>query len=373
MFTMKKIIIIGAGILGASTAYQLAKKDVEVIIVDRKDQGQATAAAAGIVCPWISQRRNKAWYQLAKNGARFYPHLIKELELDGETDTGYAQVGAISLHTEEKKLAGMEERATKRREDAPEIGNITRLDAEATNVLFPPLAEEYASVHISGAARVDGRALCDALLRAAQKHGVTLIHGNAILQYEEKRITGVTVNDTFIHSDEVIVCAGAWAKQLLQPLGVDFKVSFQRAQIIHLSLPDLNTNKWPVVMPPSDQYLLAFDNHRIVAGATHENIEEFDYRMTAAGLQEVFNKALHTAPGLADSTFLEARVGFRPFTPGFLPVIGALPGWGGIIVANGLGSSGLTMGPYIGKQLAQLALGLEVEIDLGLYDVSTAL
>lgn len=370
---MQKIIIVGAGILGASTAYQLVKKGAEVVIIDRQDNGQATAAAAGIVCPWISQRRNKAWYHLAKNGARFYPSLIKELENDGETETGYAKVGAISLHTDEEKLIGMQKRATKRKEDAPEIGDITMLSVEETRALFPPLSGEYAAVHISGAARVDGRALRDSLLRAAQKNGATLIHGDASLNFEGNSVTGVTVEGNSMLADKVIVCAGAWASHLLEPLGVNFQVSFQKAQIIHLALPNSNTNNWPVVMPPSDQYILAFNENRIVAGATHENMEEFDYRMTAGGMQEVFDKALHTAPGLAESTFTEARVGFRPFTPGFLPVIGPLPDWDGIIVANGLGASGLTMGPYIGSQLANLALDRELDIDLANYDVKGAI
>ncbi|MFD6443176.1 NAD(P)/FAD-dependent oxidoreductase, partial [Peribacillus sp. NPDC060186] len=328
---MQKIIVVGAGILGASTAYQLVKMGADVVIIDRQDRGQATAAAAGIVCPWISQRRNKAWYHLAKNGARFYPNLIEELERDGETETGYAQVGAISLHTDEEKLMAMQKRASKRKEDAPEIGDITLLTSEETSALFPPLSGEFAAVHISGAARVDGRALRDSLLRASQKNGAKLIYGEAALAYSDSQVTGVIIDDEFITADKVIVCAGAWAQQLLAPLGVNFQVSFQKAQIIHLGLPDTNTNNWPVVMPPSDQYLLAFDDNKIVAGATHENMEVFDNRMTAGGLQEVFNKALNTAPGLAESTFIEARVGFRPFTPGFLPVIGPLPNWKGII------------------------------------------
>ena len=61
---MSSCIVIGSGILGASTAYHLAKSGAKVILVDRKDAGQATDAAAGIVCPWLTQRRNKAWYQL---------------------------------------------------------------------------------------------------------------------------------------------------------------------------------------------------------------------------------------------------------------------------------------------------------------------
>lgn len=372
---MQKIVVIGGGILGASTAYHLVKKkdDIEVILIDRKDRGQATAAAAGIVCPWISQRRNKAWYTLAKNGARYYPTLIKQLLEDGETNTGYKQVGAISLHTDDSKLDAMEERVSIKRKEAPEIGTITRLDARNTKALFPPLNEQYSSVHISGAARVDGRELCKALIRAAIKNGATFIEGDARLLVEKDEVIGVTVEKEQIRADEVIVCTGAWAKEILQPLNVDFKVSFQRAQIIHVALENENTNSWPVVMPPSDQYVLAFDNHRIVCGTTHENIEEFDCRQTLAGLQEVFMKALQTAPGLANSTFLEARVGFRPYTPGFLPVIGRLPGWERMIIANGLGSSGLTAGPYVGAEIAKLALGLDTELDLTQYDVAGAL
>ncbi|MFM1653248.1 NAD(P)/FAD-dependent oxidoreductase [Brevibacillus sp. B_LB10_24] len=371
---MKTYIVVGAGILGASTAYQLAKRGAEVIIVDRKDKGQATDAAAGIICPWLSQRRNQAWYTLAKEGARFYPSLIEELERDGETQTGYARVGAISIQKDTKKRAELEKRALKRKENAPEMGEITQLSASEAKALFPPLADDCAAVYVTGAARVDGRALRDALLRAAVKKGAVLINGEATLQYDGTCVTGVHVEKESIASDAVIVCAGAWANLLLQPLGVDFRVTCQKAQIVHLEWPGADTDNWPVVMPPSDQYLLAFENNRIVVGATHENNPEgFDTRITAGGLQEVFNKALETAPGLDSAAFLEARAGFRPFTPGFLPVIGGLPGWEGILIANGLGASGLTMGPYIGYQLAKLALGLEMDIDLENYRVAGAI
>ncbi|MCZ4150158.1 oxidoreductase, partial [Escherichia coli] len=141
----------------------------------------------------------------------------------------------------------------------------------------------------------------------------------------------------------VIVCAGAWAKALMQPLGITFKVHYQKAQIMHFTLTDDNqdTGNWPVVMPPSDQYLLAFDQRKIVIGATHENdVEGYDARVTAAGMQEVLNKGLDIASGLADAALQEVRVGFRPFTPGFLPVMGPVPGWEGLVVGNGLGASG---------------------------------
>ncbi|WP_138420080.1 NAD(P)/FAD-dependent oxidoreductase [Aquibacillus sediminis] len=370
---MKPYIVVGAGILGASTAYHLAREGAPVVIIDRKDLGQATDASAGIVCPWLSQRRNKAWYTLAKNGAGFYPKLISNLEQDGETETGYKRVGAISIRKEEKKLLDMEKRAIKRKEDAPEIGEITMLTPSETKAMFPPLAEGFGAVHVSGAARVDGRLLRDALLQAAVKHGASFIKGDAEIQSTGQQVSGVIVNQEMIEANQVIVTAGVWAGKVLEQIGVSFKVEPQKAQITHLKLPDVDTSSWPVVMPPSDHYLLAFDDQRVVAGATHENHVGLDYRVTPIGLQEIFEKALRIAPDLATSTVLETRVGFRPVTPGFLPVIGPVPNFENILVANGLGSSGLTTGPYIGEQLAKLALGKPLEIDLDSYPVAGAM
>jgi len=372
VFGMKSFIIIGGGILGASTAYHLAKEGCAVTLIDRGDKGQATDAAAGIVCPWLSQRRNKIWYRLAKGGAKFYPSLIEELEAYGETETGYERVGVICLHTDETKLQKLEERAFQRREDAPEMGEIRRLTPEETKMLFPPLSDEFQSVYVSGAARVNGRALRNSLLNVAQQLGAVFIRGNAKIVHQGTKVTGIEVDGTPYFADAVIVTAGAWAKELLLPLGIEFLVAPQRAQIIHLERQESDTDRWPVVMPPNNQYLLTFKGGRVVIGATHEDEVGFDYRVTAGGLHEVLDKALSIAPGLESCTHLETRVGFRPYTPGFLPVFGTLPDFDGIYVANGLGATGLTAGPYLGSELAKLVLGKPTELDPFDYNVAGA-
>ncbi len=370
---MKKFVVIGAGILGASTAYQLAKSGASVTIIDRQEPGQATKAAAGIICPWLSQRRNKAWYRLAKNGAAYYPTLIKELEEDGQAETGYQQVGAVSIHTDKEKLAKMEERAILRREEAPEIGEITQLTQTETLELFPPLSNEYAAVHISGAARVNGRALNQALVNSAQKHGASLVIGNAQLDHSDGKVTGVLVGDTRYAADGVIVTAGAWAPELLEPLGLKLLISPQKAQIIHLKLENTETGKWPVVMPPNNQYILAFEGGEMVIGATHEDDMQFDRRVTLGGMHEMIVKGLSVAPGLAEGTYVETKVGFRPVAPSFLPIIGSVPGFDNLLLANGLGSSGLTVGPYLGGQLAKLAANETLDINLEDYDIAGAI
>ncbi|WP_080873973.1 NAD(P)/FAD-dependent oxidoreductase [Oceanobacillus timonensis] len=369
----KPYVIIGGGILGASTAFYLTQQGAEVILIDRQDKGQATDAAAGIICPWISQRRNKKWYHLAKNGARIYPSLVTELEKLGQLDTGYKQVGALSLHTDASKLDGMEERAYKRREDAPEIGGIIRLSAEETQQRFPMLDKDYQAVFISGAARVDGRKLLQSLKNAAKANGAVLLSGDAALHVNGDTVTGITCNNEVIEAEKVILANGAWMKETAAALDVPLDVSFQRAQIMHLEMPGLETADWPVVMPPGTKYILTQDDHRFVIGSTHEDRTNFDYRVTAAASHEILHQGLAIAPDLAEATVLETRVGFRPYTPGFLPIIGELPGYANVLLANGLGSSGLTMGPFLGQQLAKLALHDKLDIQLEHYDVLSAI
>lgn len=366
---MKTFIVVGAGIAGVSAAYHLSRRNQKVIIVDREEKGRATDAAAGIICPWLSQRRNKKWYQLAKNGAAYYPKLIESLLADGQTDTGYDQVGALSIHTDEKKLDAMVERALKRREYAPEIGAIEKLNAKQTKEKFPLLNDAYQSVYVSGAARVSGRALRQVLLNAAKTHGATFIKGNATPIRENNRITGVNVNQSTYHADTVIVTTGTWMNEFKASLPIPFQVTKQKAQIMHLKMPDIVTRNWPVVMPPNDQYMLTLADDRIIVGATHENNTDFNTNITAGGIQEILTKAFHIAPSLTFSTILETRAGFRPFTPGFLPVIGQLPHVEGMLIANGLGASGLTMGPYIGALLTSIALEEQPDIDINPYGV----
>ena len=360
---MSSYIIVGGGILGASTAYHLARRDVKVTLIDRHDKGQASAAAAGIICPWISQRRNKKWYALVKNGAKYYKQLVEELEALGETSIGYKKVGAIALQNDPKKLQKMLDRALEKRVDAPEIGELKILTPEETKAKFPLISDDFTSLYVEGAARVDGSAMRDALINAARKLGAEVINGDATFS------DGVLlVNGQQIEADTIVLTAGAWGNELPKELGVDMKVSFQKAQIMHFQVNGLDTGECPVVLPPTNQYLLTFDNGKVVAGSTYEEITSYDSSVTDAGKKELLENAISIASSLEKASVAEVRVGFRPFTPDFLPVIGKLPGYESIYFSNGLGASGLTAGPFVGAELARLILGEETVLDLTDYE-----
>ncbi|WP_339226583.1 FAD-dependent oxidoreductase [Oceanobacillus sp. FSL K6-2867] len=363
-----KIIVVGSGIVGASTAYQLAQNNHQVILIDKDQQGAATAADAGIVCPWVSSHvQDDNWYQIARRGALFYSHLIDQLKKDGEENVSYKTVGALCVSSDSNELDTIKKEVMAKYENAPEIGEIRRLSSQEARELFPPLNKNLEAVFISGGARVDGRLLRDAMIRAAKKHGVEVLHGEASLIQEQEAVTGITFQNQTIQADAVVAAAGAWTPHLLSPIGIDLKVDAQRGQIAHIALPNEDTSNWPVVLPRTTHYMLAFDDARIVAGATRETGSGFEYKTTAGGIHEVLTNALDVAPGLASGTIQEMRIGFRPMSPDGLPLLGTLDHVKGLVIATGLGPSGLTMGPYIGALAASIAEGKNVDIDLTAY------
>lgn len=370
---MKKVIVIGGGILGAATAYELAKSGAVVTLVEAEYPGQATDAGAGIVCPWVSKRRNQHWYALARGGARIYPELIRQLEEDGISDTGYVRTGSLNLHDDPDKLEEMYALILKRRETAPEIGEVELLNQEEARRRFPLIKGGFGAVFVSGGAHVNGRKLRDALLQAAQQYGMERVKGEAILTAEGQHITGVRAGGRFIEADAVVAANGAWMRQLFEPLlakkGQYFDVRPQRAQILHLALKGHEVQNWPVVKSPYNQYML-MDSDRLIVGATQENNTGFDCRITAGGVYDMLDRMLEIAPSLSEATLLETRVGFRPMTPESVPVMGLFPGFSGLAAANGLGSSGLTMAPFIADQLAKLVLGEQLDVDLSGYELS---
>ncbi|GAA4432329.1 FAD-dependent oxidoreductase [Georgenia halophila] len=350
---VSSVIVVGAGIAGASTAFALASRGVAVTVVDDAATGQATAAGAGIVAPWMSASTGR-FYDLYAAGGAYYPTLLERLAATGVTTADYRRTGALVVHPDDGVLAEAAARISERVAAAGDVaGHVERLDGADLRELFPPLAHGLGGFLLTGGGRVDGRSLRDALLTAAIRHGARRIKGTVRLSTVGGRTTA-EVDATALEADAVVVTAGAWSARLLAAVGADLPVEPQRGQITHLRLEGVDTSRWPTVNPLSDHYLVAFDAGRVVAGATRETGSGFDPRVTAAGQHQVLHDALSIAPGLADATLVETRVGLRPLADD-LPVVGEVDD--GVWVATGYGAGGLTMGPLLGDALGRAVLG----------------
>lgn len=366
---MSRVVVVGAGVVGASAAYHLARAGAEAVLVDGDLPGQATAAGAGIVCPALRFGAPEAWRALAFPAVGRYPALVEALASDGEEDVGYAAVGALLVAADGREEAALGEALRRleelRRAGVAGVGEVRSLPFGEPRELFPFLRDDVPGIYLSGAARVDGRRLRDALERAARRRGARSVRGAASLLLRGGRVRGVRVGGEEIPADAVVAAAGAWTGELCRPAGLRVPVYPQRGQIAHLRVPGAQTSRLPIVEGFRTHYMLAFPGGRVVAGATREDGAGFDRRVTAGGVHEVLSEALRLAPGLADATLAEVRVGFRPASPDGLPSLGeAVPG---LVVATGLGPSGLTIGPYAGGLAAELALGGRPALDLEPY------
>lgn len=362
-----RIVVVGAGILGSSVAYHLATQGAAVEVIDEVHEGKATLAGAGIVCPWATKVEEPDFYRFYAAGGAYYRKLVAGLAERGETDFGYRQVGALVLAETEAELDSVEKRVRTRIATVPEAGDVRRISGKEAQAMFPPMRDDLFALHIPGGARVEARAIAAAMLRVAVANGATSRNGHVELARDGNKITA-KLDGKPLEADLVIVTAGAWANQILTEVGATIPVGPQKGQIMHLRLP-VETRDWPVLLPQGPHYMLAFDDNRVVLGATRENDKGFDYRVTAGGEAEVLNFGLKLAPGLADATKIETRVGFRPATDGVKPMLGAIAGLDGLLIGNGLGAGGLTMGPLAGRLLAQMALGQTTDIDTAPYAI----
>ena len=159
--------------LGASAAFHLARAGARVTVIDAHLDGRATAAGAGIICPWVSGTEDQAFYRLYAGGGEYYPDLVAALAEAGETDLGYRRSGAMLVSDDTQELDWIERMLGQRA--APAMGVVRRLSAAAARTLFPPLREGLGAVHVAGGARVDGRRLAAGLLRAAGSHGAVFL------------------------------------------------------------------------------------------------------------------------------------------------------------------------------------------------------
>ncbi|MFN8538969.1 MAG: FAD-dependent oxidoreductase [Thermomicrobiales bacterium] len=365
---MSEVVVIGGGVVGAAATYQLARNGHTVTLIDRSDDGQATAAGAGIISPGTGALGVGAFRPLAAEAVRFYPELVAALAEDGEWNTGYATCGALFIAATDEEMEHLPERlrdmTTLRENGMGHIGALALIDGGQARELFPPLADLPGAIHLSGVGRVDGRLMRDSLRRAARRRGATILEGDAEVIRAEARVAGVRVAGQEMPADAVIIAGGAWSNALGDALGLRLPIYPQRGQILHLDVPGVLTSNWPVITGAYSHYILAFPESRVVAGATREHDSGYDYRMTAGGVREALGEALRVAPGLATATLHEVRIGLRPTSTDGLPIMGQLPGLDNAYIATGHGASGLTLGPYSGSAVADLAVGKSIAIDL---------
>jgi D-amino-acid dehydrogenase len=198
--------------------------------------------------------------------------------------------------------------------------------------------------------QIDGRALRRLLLDEIRSAGSDVVTGHAALDRAPDGAASVTVDGRTIVTDDVVVAAGAWSSDLLSAFVEPGFAYPQRGQIIHLRLP--GATEHPSANGFRSYYLLSFANDRLVVGATREDDSGFAVRTTIGGLEAVLAAGREMIPAIDDAELIEVRVGIRPRSTDGLPIVGKVPGTPNLWVATGYGPQGLTLGMYVGHEIA---------------------
>ena len=344
------VVVVGGGMVGTATAYELGRAGVRTLLVDRADTGRATDAGAGILSPETAKRDDPAWVDFVLAAGRHYDELLTQLG----PDTGWARCGILQLATRETDLSAWEWVA----ENAIGATEVSPDDADA---MVPVLGTVIRALHHPRAARVDGRMMCASIRAGAEQHGVQVRTGS-VDEVRAGANATVVVDGDEISAPAVVIAGGAWTARIGKQLGVQLPVGPLRGQIAHLGVADYDTGRWPIVQQVYGHYMVPWADHRVAVGATVEDAG-FAPEATAGGVNEIMREALRVMPGLESATLREVRVGLRPTSLDDSPLLGPLPGIDNVFVATGHGANGLLLGPISGKVVADQVQGKSPDVD----------
>lgn len=364
------VIVIGAGIVGASAALAAVAKGAKVALVDAGFAGQASTAGAGIVSPVALDRGEDRpeWTSVITRCVDHYQELLSTVDALDPAGMGsgtFREVGELIVARSDPDecatLAAIKGRLSTETGRRAHGVSVSPTDVEGSDVrkYWPELREDLVGLFIADVGRVVGSRLTARLITSASRLGHEQGHGPRLTVVPGLAIVGsgtardVSVGQDRLSAGAVVLATGAWAAPGSEVFGLAVRVRPVRGQIVHIRLPNVPTGERPVVNTIGAGYALGFDD-RVVIGATHEDVG-FDARVTAGGQHAVLDAALELAPGLAGASFVETRVGLRPVSSDGLPLVGAVAP--GIHIVTGLGAWGLTLGPLLGQLGAEEALG----------------
>ena len=381
------VVIAGGGVVGHATAWELARRGVEVLTVDRHLPGRATSASAGGLWP-VGEAVGLGCgviYQAARTGSdsgdavpeslpevfrdflvesnRRFPELAEELEdltgVDIELDSG---PGLLFLMQTARQQSVVDNIAR----GLPEGFVLEILSPEEVGELEPAVCSEIVGgALLPGEDQVNPMLLAEAYKRAALASGGRLQHDRLVdeILREDDRVIGVRMGEETVACDHVVNAAGAWAGQLAATAGITLPVEPVRGQVVLTqSLPPLIAS----CLSTSSCYLAQKRHGEILIGSTTEHVG-FDTGVTEEGIRGLCRGAVAAAPALADVGVKRVWAGLRPGTPDEMPVLGPVADVEGYINVTGGFRTGIVAAPLMARVTAQAIVGETPDVAIEPY------
>jgi D-hydroxyproline dehydrogenase subunit beta len=381
------VVVIGGGIVGCATAYELSRHGAKVVLVERDE---LAAGASGRNHGLLVAPLDPVLVPMADATLSFYRLFVPSAPLNVSMDRdpiGYLIVAADDA--EERKAGQLEADA------AASCGvTVERLTREEVFRLEPSIAPQAVAEGwlLEDVRRVQPAPLTVSLALAATAAGATIRHHLSVRQLivEREQVRGVRTDEGEIGADHVVVATGPWSAPLLRPAGFDLPVMAGRGWLVGLapdSLPFariLGRAGWhsppdPEGLPPPraadvleapppaaiGTLLQPNADGTVLVGGSRQlalTSEPEDPQVPHRLLQG----AVRLVPALAEARVLSAWWGLRPMTPDGRPLVGKLAD--GLFVATGHGSLGVTLAGGTARLIAASISGQSGPFDPAPYD-----
>jgi sarcosine oxidase, subunit beta len=333
-----RIVVAGAGAIGASVAYHLASLGARDVVL--ADQGRVAGGATSKAMGGVRQQfSTAAEVRLAQASIRFFEELGPPL---------FDQVGYVFLATTEEGLEGLEERRILQEE----LGvPVERVDPSYVEGLRTDDVLGAAVCHTDGTA--DPPAVTRELVRRATKLGVEVREG--------------TDAET-LEADLLVVACGPWSAELAAARGVELPVRPLCRQLLATTELELS-ERLPMVLEAETSFHFRRRGNRLVlAMVDPEPRWGFDEVVDESLFDDRLARLRHRYPAAAEATIADAWAGLYDMTPDAHPILGEVAG--GVYAACGFSGHGFMQSPAVGRALAEEILGVTPSLDLSPYRLS---
>jgi len=359
-------VVIGGGVVGCSIAYNLARRGLaDVVVVERETVGSGTTskAAGGIRVQFPTETEIRFSLEAIRVFERFQDEF--------GVDPGYKKIGYLFLVSDQKQLAGFEQRIALQRRMGADVRVITPADARK---LVPALRVDDLIAAVWGPA--DGLAgpaeVTTGFARRARELGVKIVEGVRVQSIEQAsgRVTGVTTSTGVIASPLVINAAGPSAARVARLAGVELPVHPRRRHIFFTEPFPAIPGPVPLTTDVTSGFYFRKEMEQVLLspGDVEDIGEDFDVPMDWGKVEKAVQKAIQRLPILGDARIAGGWAGLRPLTPDDHAIIGWAPGVEGFFVAVGFGGHGFQHSPATGRYVAEWLLDGKPSLDLSLFD-----
>jgi sarcosine oxidase subunit beta len=366
--TTADIVILGAGVMGASIAFHLAQRRAGKIVVI--DQGHVAQGGSGRSSALVRMHYSyPPEVQLALLSLRMFENWRDIVGQEGDfRKTGFVRIVHPGETERLKQNVDMQRR----------LGvNVKLIDREELKDLEPDWAvdEVELAAYEPDSGYGDGAGVANDFLTRARELGVTYQSKTQAREFlvEGARVHGVTTDHGEIAAPVVVSATGPWTRPLFQRIGIELPIETEYHQVAILkNAPGMKGGGCACIDSVSATYFRSDGQDKFLIGDFYgqrgADPDNFPQRASDDGLEEIIERASRRVPKLENAEVMRGVTGVYDMTPDSRPLLGEVSGIAGLHVCAGFSGMGFKISPAIGLVMSELLLdGRGKTVDLGSF------